>query len=335
MQERIRKFTARIGTTLDRFIDLKEAEFPYASGELSKLLRDIGLAGKIINREINRAGLTELAGKSGLENVQGEQQQLLDMAAHIRFVRALTTGKQTCCIVSEEEDEPILTDNPQAKYVVTMDPLDGSSNIDVNVPVGTIFSIFHRKTEPGSIPTEEDILQPGREQIAAGYILYGTSTLLVYTTGYGVNGFTYDPSLGEYYLSHPDLKFPAEGNTYSINESHFFEFPEYIQNYLTHCKKQGYTARYIGSLVADFHRNLLTGGIYLYPARPARPEGKLRLLYENNPLAFLAEQAGGLATDGQGRILDIVPTGRHQRTPLFIGSKGMVEEAMGYVSQKS
>jgi fructose-1,6-bisphosphatase I len=333
MDDKIKALSAPIGTTLDRCIDLNQDEFPYATGDLSRLLRDIGLAAKILGREINRAGLAGIGGMAGSENIQGEDQKMLDVVGHIRFVRALKMGGQVCCIVSEEQEELVLTGNEDAKYVIAMDPLDGSSNIEVNVPIGTVFGIYRRKTEVGTSPTvAEDALQPGHEQVAAGYVLFGSSTMLVYTTGYGVNGFTYDPTLGEFYLSHPKMRFPEEGNIYSINESHYFKYAEAIQQYLNHCKQEGYTARYIGSFVSDFHRSLIKGGIYLYPATPGvYPEGKLRLLYECNPLAFIAEQAGGMAYGGGQRIMDIVPKDMHQRVPLVIGSERMVKEAMGFL----
>ncbi|GAA4837791.1 class 1 fructose-bisphosphatase [Algivirga pacifica] len=320
--------TAPVGTTLDRFIAQKQEQFPYATGELSQLLRDIALASKIINREINRAGLAGIEGASGTENVQGEAQQKLDVVADVRFTRALSKGGETCGIVSEECDHIIETGNKHAKYIVTIDPLDGSSNIDVNVLVGTIFSIYRRRSPIGSSPTEADMLQEGTEQVAAGYVLYGSSTMLVYSTGYGVNGFTYEPSLGEYFLSHPKMKMKEDGKIFSINEGAYNTFPEGVKAYLKHCKDQEYSGRYIGSLVGDFHRNLLKGGIYIYPATEKYEQGKLRLLYECNALAFLAEQAGGVATDGYQRILNVKPTSLHQRTPFFVGSKKMVEKAM-------
>jgi len=333
MNEKIKALSAPVGTTLDRWIDLNQDQFPYATGELSRLLRDIGLAAKILGREINRAGLGDITGMAGSENVQGEDQKMLDIVGHIRFVRALKMGGQVCCIVSEEKEELVLTGKDDAKYVIAMDPLDGSSNIEVNVPIGTVFGIYRRKTEIGTPPeVAKDALQKGAEQIAGGYVLFGSSTMLVYTTGYGVNGFTYDHSLGEFYLSHPKMRFPAEGNIYSINESHYFKYGEAVQHYLNHCKREGYTARYIGSLVADFHRSLIKGGIYLYPATPGvYPEGKLRLLYECNPLAFIAEQAGGLAYGNGQRIMEIAPVDMHQRVPLVIGSERMVKEAMRFL----
>ena len=242
-------------------------------------------------------------------------------------MRALSKGGEVCAIVSEEEDDVIDLQNNSGKYVVAIDPLDGSSNIDVNISIGTIFSIYRRKTPLGSPITSEDIMQPGNQQVAAGYVLYGSSTMLVYTTGCGANGFTYEASLGEFFLSHPNIQAPKNGNIYSINEGLEFEWEPGIKSYVKTCKENKYQSRYIGSLVADFHRNLLKGGIYLYPATLKNPNGKLRLLYEANALAFIIEQAGGKASDGKQRILDIQPDTLHQRTPLFIGSDKMVEEA--------
>ncbi|MBV6644370.1 MAG: class 1 fructose-bisphosphatase [Cyclobacteriaceae bacterium] len=319
-----------IGTTLDRFIKKKQDEFPYATGELSQLLRDIALAGKIINREVNKSGLLDIAGAYGSKNVQGEDQQKLDVIANIRFTRALRNGGQVCAIVSEE-DEEIIHLNPNCRYVVAMDPLDGSSNIDVNVSIGTIFSIYRRISPVGGPVQEEDVLQKGQEQIAAGYILYGSSTMLVYTTGHGVHGFTLEPSLGEFVLSHAILKCPEDGKIYSINEGSWKYFDKGTQSYIEDCKERDLTARYIGSLVADFHRNMLKGGIYIYPKTENTPNGKLRLLYECNALAFIAEQAGGQATDGHQRILDINPTSFHQRSPFYIGSTKMVAHAMSFL----
>ncbi len=316
-----------VGITLDRYIKLKQGDFPFASGELSQLLRDIALAAKIVNRETNRAGLSNIGGAFGQTNVQGEEQQKLDVIANIRFMRALSKGGEVCAIVSEEEDGVIDLQNKSGKYVVAIDPLDGSSNIDVNISIGTIFSIYRRKTPAGSPITSEDIMQPGNQQVAAGYVLYGSSTMLVYTTGCGVSGFTYESSLGEFFLSHPDIKAPETGKIYSINEGLELEWHSGIKEYVRGCKEKKYQSRYIGSLVADFHRNLLKGGVYLYPATFSNPNGKLRLLYEANALAFIIEQACGKATDGENRILDLQPETLHQRTPLLIGSKQMVEEA--------
>jgi fructose-1,6-bisphosphatase I len=320
-----------VGTTLDRFIMQRQHDFPFATGELSQLLRDIALAGKIINREINRAGLLDIVGSVGTQNVQGETQQKLDVIANIRFMRALTNGGEACAIISEEDEEMIDTGNPHGRYVVAIDPLDGSSNIDCNVAVGTIFAIYRRVTPIGTHPTHEDVFQSGDRQVAAGYLLYGSSTMLVYTTGFGVNGFTYEPSLGEYILSHPTMRISDTGKTYSCNEGNYLDFPSPVRKYLDSCRNNRCTARYIGSLVADFHRNLLKGGIYLYPSTINAPTGKLRLLYECYPLAFLIEQAGGKASDGWQRILDIKPTALHQRTPFFVGSPSMVNEAEQYI----
>ena len=324
-----------VGITLDRFIKLKQSDFPFASGELSQLLRDIALAAKIVNRETNRAGLANIGGAFGQTNVQGEEQQKLDVIANIRFMRALSKGGEVCAIVSEEEDAVIDLKNNSGKYVVAIDPLDGSSNIDVNISIGTIFSIYRRKTPVGSPITEADIMQPGNQQVAAGYVLYGSSTMLVYTTGCGINGFTYENSLGEFFLSHPDMQAPEDGKIYSINEGLELEWDPAIKTYIRQCKAEKLQSRYIGSLVADFHRNLLKGGIYLYPSTQKNPSGKLRLLYEANALALLIEQAGGAATDGHRRILDIQPESLHQRTPLIIGSRKMVEQVQNLIQTSS
>ncbi|WP_338877340.1 class 1 fructose-bisphosphatase (plasmid) [Spirosoma sp. SC4-14] len=324
-----------VGVTLDRYIMTRQTAFAYATGELSQLLRDIALASKIIHREVNRAGLIDLTGNMGLQNVQGESQQKLDVIANIRFTRALKNGGEACALISEEEEEIIYTGNNQGKYVVAIDPLDGSSNIDVNVSIGTIFSIYRRVTPIGTLAAREDFLQGGQEQVAAGYILYGSSTILVYTTGSGVNGFTYDYSLGEFILSHPDIKSPEDGVIYSCNEGNLNEYAPPIQQYVADCRQRQYSARYIGSLVADFHRNLLQGGIYLYPATRKNPDGKLRLLYECYPLAFIAEQAGCKISDGTQSILDIVPTDFHQRSPLFMGAPRMIKRLLSYLQQKN
>lgn len=315
-----------IGTALDRFIKNHQNQFPFASGELSQLLRDIALASKVVNREVNKAGLIDIMGAIGSVNTGGDQQQKLDVLANIRFTRALMKGGEVCALVSEEA-ESFVDLNNEGKYVIAIDPLDGSSNIDVNVSIGTIFSIYRRKSLVGTPIQEEDILQKGTDQVAAGYILYGSSTMLVYTTGHGVNGFTYEPSLGEYFLSHPDMQIPEDGKIYSVNEGSANSFSQSVKDYLQYCKDNKYTGRYIGSLVADFHRNLLKGGIYIYPATEKDPNGKLRLMYECNALAFIAEQAGGKATDGRNRIMEIEPTQLHQRTPFYVGSKNMVDRA--------
>ncbi len=328
--------------TLGEFIVAKQHDFPHASGELSSLIGSIKLAAKIVNREINKAGLVDITGASGEENIQGEQQQKLDLYANDKFKAALENRDQVCGVASEEEDEAVAFNkelNQNAKYVVLMDPLDGSSNIDVNVSVGTIFSIYRRISPIGTPAIEDDFLQPGNKQVAAGYIIYGSSTMLVYTTGNGVHGFTYDPSLGVFCLSHENMQIPKDGNIYSINEGNYIRFPEGVKQYLKYCQEikpednRPYTSRYIGSLVADFHRNLLKGGIYLYPSTQAYPNGKLRLLYECNPMAMLIEQAGGKATDGEQRILDINPTELHQRMPFFVGSSNMVDKVQNFLDE--
>ena len=323
-----------VGITLERYIMRKQAEFPYATGELSQLLRDLALAGKIVNRDVNRAGLSRITGAMGNENVQGEQQQKLDVEANIRFIRALTNGGECCAILSEEDEEIVQTGNVQGKYVVAMDPLDGSSNIDVNVSIGTIFSIYRRVSRVGGPARTEDFLQGGRAQVAAGYILYGSSTMLVYTTGHGVVGFTYETSLGEFFLSHPNLKIPRQGPVFSCNEGNWFDYPEFVRTFLTTCKERRLTARYVGSLVADYHRSLFTGGIYLYPPTTAKPGGKLRLLYECYPLDYLIEQAGGSAVTGAHLVLDVPPIADlHQRAPLFVGSADLVKELQAVAAQ--
>ena len=313
--------------TLSEFIVERQGEFPGSSGDLSSLLTAFRLAAKIVSREANKAGLmADILGAAGNENVQGEEQQKLDVYANNLFIRMMKTQGCVCAVASEENDDIVHFDNG-GKYVVTMDPLDGSSNIDVNVSIGTIFSIYKRVSS-GPKATLEDFLQPGTAQVAAGYIVYGSSTMLVYSTGHGVNGFTLDPSIGTFCLSHPNMKTSEDGKIYSINEGNWFEFSDGVRKYIDACKQKKMSARYIGSLVADFHRNLLKGGIYLYPGTQKAPKGKLRLLYEANPLAFIAEQAGGSATDGAKRILELKPTELHQRTPLYIGSTNMVEAAM-------
>ncbi len=321
--------------TLGEFIIEKQEDFRYSTGELSRLLSAIRLASKMVNREVNKAGIANIIGHAGNTNVQGEDQQKLDVLANDIFINALSQREVVCGIASEENDDFIeikASENAHmSKYVVLIDPLDGSSNIDVNVAVGTIFSIYRRVTEPGTPVQPKDFLQKGVNQIAAGYVIYGSSTMIVYTTGNGVNGFTLDPSLGTYYLSHPNIKFPTKGKIYSINEGNYVKFPQGVKDYLKYCQKEEedrpYTSRYIGSLVADFHRNMLKGGIYIYPSTSQSPQGKLRLLYECNPMAFLAEQAGGKASDGFKRIMEIEPTELHQRVPFFCGSAAMVTKA--------
>ncbi|WP_336067909.1 class 1 fructose-bisphosphatase [Mesoflavibacter sp. CH_XMU1404-2] len=321
--------------TLGEFIIENQSSFKYSSGELSRLINSIRLAAKVVNHEVNKAGLVDIIGAAGDTNIQGEDQQKLDVYANDKFIHTLTNRNIVCGIASEEEDDFISINsqdsNNQNKYVVLIDPLDGSSNIDVNVSVGTIFSVFRRVTPVGTPVTIEDFLQQGNKQVAAGYVVYGTSTMLVYTTGHGVNGFTLNPAIGTFYLSHPDMQFPEDGNIYSVNEGNYIHFPQGVKNYIKYCQMEEgdrpYTSRYIGSLVSDFHRNMIKGGIYMYPKSSKNSDGKLRLLYECNPMAFLAEQANGKASDGFTRILDITPTELHQRVPFFCGSKNMVTKA--------
>ncbi len=326
--------------TLDEFTLQQLRLFPTATGELSRLLRDIGLAAKRINVEVNKAGLVDILGDYGSTNVQGEEVQKLDIYANNQMIGVLKHGISCAGIASEEMDQVEIFDDEtsnQSKYVCSFDPLDGSSNIDVNVSVGTIFGVYKRVSKVGTPCTEEDFLQAGTKQVAAGYIVYGSSTMLVYATRRGVNGFTLDPSIGEFCLSHPNIQCPPDGKLYSVNHGHYFQYTKGIQNYINTCqhkhKNNGgpYTQRYIGSMVSDLHRNLIKGGIFLYPAITEKPTGKLRLLYECNPFAFIFSVAGGKATNGEKRILDIVPTSLHQRTPLFIGSKNMMAELQTYL----
>lgn len=329
--------------TLGQFIIEKQADFPFSKGELSRLLRDIGIASKIVNREVNKAGLADILGDAGEINIQGENVKKLDVFANEQFIAALSVGGECCAIASEENEDIIIINNEMsknAKYVVAIDPLDGSSNIDVNVSVGTIFSIYRRTslTGPG---TNEDFFQRGTEQVAAGYVIYGSSCMMVYTTGKGVNGFTLDPSIGEFCLSHPNMQTPKTATTYSINEGNYVHFPDGVKKYLKYCQEEDdatnrpFSSRYIGSGVADIHRNLITGGVYIYPTTAKSPKGKLRLLYECNPLAFIVEQAGGKATDGFHRIMELDIKELHQRTPLFIGSSDMVDKAGAYMKKYS
>lgn len=323
--------------TLGEFIIKKQNDFQYTSGELSRLMNAIRLAAKMVSYKVNQAGLVDINGAIGTENVQGEQQQKLDVIANNIFIENLTEREIVCGIGSEENDDfiEIKGSGSNNKYVLLMDPLDGSSNIDVNVSVGTIFSVFRRVSEVGTPVTKEDFLQKGTEQVAAGYVIYGSSTMLVYTTGNGVNGFTLNPSLGTFFLSHPDMKINETGEIYSVNEGNYNQFEKGVKEYIAYCKddenKKSYSSRYIGSLVADVHRNILKGGIYMYPGTISKPNGKLRLLYECNPFAMIIEQAGGKATDGKQRIMEIEPTDLHQRVPIFCGSKKMVEELESFL----
>ena len=326
-------------TTLGEFIIENQNNFKYSSGELSRLINAIRLAAKVVNHEIRKAGLIDITGASGDINIQGETQQKLDVLANDLFKQTIINREIVCGIASEEDDDFIIVEGSNKqndnKYVLLMDPLDGSSNIDVNVSVGTIFSIYRRISPTGTPVTKADFLQKGNEQVAAGYVAYGTSTMMVFTTGHGVNGFTLNPAIGTFYLSHPNIQIPKKGQIYSINEGNYVHFPEGVKQYLKYCQElknnRPYTSRYIGSLVSDFHRNMLKGGIYMYPKASNNPNGKLRLTYECNPMAFIAEQAGGKASDGFTRILDIQPTDLHQRVPFFCGSTEMVKTAEGFM----
>jgi fructose-1,6-bisphosphatase I len=330
--------------TLSEFVMERQSDFPYASGDLTRLLSDIGIAGKIINHKVNKAGLQDILGAAANINVQGETQMKMDVFSDETLLNAMRWGGQVAGAGSEENEKYFAFDQEhckKAKYVILFDPLDGSSNIDVNVSIGTIFSIFRRKSSIGDLANVNDFLQKGDEQVAAGYIIYGSSTMLVYTTGHGVNGFTLQPSIGEFFLSHPNMKIPEDGAIYSMNEGNLNSCEKGVQEYIAWCKESDkktnrpYSARYIGSLVADFHRNLIKGGIYIYPGTTKNKSGKLRMQYECNPLAFIVEQAGGKATDGHRRIMEIVPTDLHQRSPLFIGSKNMVEKVEALIKQHS
>jgi fructose-1,6-bisphosphatase I len=329
--------------TLDEFTIQSIRTLPNATGELSSLLRDIGLAAKRVNVEVNKAGLVDILGDAGSVNVQGEDVKKLDIYANNQFVGVLQRGVSCAGIASEELDEFLGFDDEasrNSKYVCLFDPLDGSGNIDVNVSIGTIFSIYKRVTPKGTPVALEDFLQPGNQQVAAGYIVYGSSTMLVYGTKRGVNGFTLDPSIGEFCLSHPDIKCPEKGKIYSVNHGNFFQYDEGVKKYINGCqnktKETGgpYTQRYIGSMVADVHRNLIKGGLFMYPGTTDKPKGKLRLLYEANPFAFIVEVAGGKATNGKQPILEVIPTELHQRTPLFIGSKTMMAELESCIAKE-
>jgi fructose-1,6-bisphosphatase I len=327
--------------SLGEFIIERQSDFKYAKGELSRLFSAISLAARIINREVKRAGLNGILGDFGSTNVQGEEVKKLDVFSNEQFIHALKERGEVCAIASEENEGMIEFNgefSKTGKYIVAFDPLDGSSNIDVNVSVGSIFSIY-RKTSEGDCATLDDFMQAGVEQVAAGYVIYGSSTMLVYSTGNGVNGFTLDPSIGAFFLSHPNMQIPKTGKIYSINEGNYVHFPQGVKDYIKYCQVEDkatsrpYSSRYIGSAVADFHRNMLKGGIFIYPSTSTAPKGKLRLLYECNPLAFLVEHAGGKASDGFNRILDIKPTSLHQRTPLFIGSPDMVAQAEEFMQK--
>lgn len=325
--------------TLDEYIIQAQNKFPGATGELSQLLRDIGLAAKIISREVNKAGITNLLGVDGSTNVHGESVKRLDLFADQQLISALDRSMITCMVISEENDGIVRLNSEGGKYIVYMDPLDGSSNIDVNVSIGSIFSIYMRQPRFDKKLVEDDALQPGTRQVAAGYVLYGSSTIMVYTTGLGVSSFTLDPSIGEFILSEDDFKIPECGNIYSINEGSYNSWADGLKKYIKYCQVEDeetnrpYTARYIGSMVADLHRTLIKGGIFIYPASTRYPNGKLRLMYECNPLSFIIEQAGGMAIDGKKRIMEKQPTSIHQRIPIYIGSPDNVKKVKELLDQ--
>jgi fructose-1,6-bisphosphatase I len=330
--------------TLDEFTIQQLRNFPTATGELSSLLRDIGLAAKRVNVEVNKAGLVDILGDAGTINVQGEEVKKLDVFANNQFTGVLKHGISCAGIASEELEDIVVFDDEvsnNSKYVCLFDPLDGSANIDVNVSIGTIFAVFRRVTPKGLPCGPEDFLQKGINMVAAGYVIYGSSTMLVYATRRGVNGFTLDPSIGEFTLSHPDIKCPPSGKIYSVNHGHFFQYDGRVKKYIDACQKKTkenggpYTQRYIGSMVADVHRNLIKGGIFMYPGTTGKPQGKLRLLYECNPFAFIVEVAGGKATNGNERILDVQPTELHQRSPFFVGSQMMMQELEVYLEKSN
>jgi fructose-1,6-bisphosphatase I len=325
--------------TLEQYIVDQQALYKEATGSLSRIFRAIELAAKIVNRDVRKAGLVDILGSFGSTNVQGEDQKKLDVIANDVFTNALGRCGEVCAVVSEElEDVTWITGAENAAYVVSIDPLDGSSNIDVNASIGTIFSVYRRQNIALQ-PNVDDCLQEGKYQVAAGYIIYGSSTMLVYTTGAGVNGFTLDDGIQEFCLSHPDIRIPENGKIFSVNEGNFGAFPSGVQRYIQYCKEKDadtsrpYGARYIGSLIADFHRNLLKGGIFIYPPTAKDPNGKLRLVYECNTMAWIVEQAGGLASTGLHRILDVKPEKLHQRVPIFIGSRNMVNQAVEFYQQ--
>lgn len=325
--------------SLSQFIADQQSKHPEATGDLSKIFRDIKFAAKIVNRDVRKAGLVDLLGAHGTVNVQGEEVKKLDIIANEEFKASLTLGGDCCAIISEEEEDIHqieTTLNVNSKYIIAMDPLDGSSNIDVNASIGTIFSVYRRISPVGGPVTMADVLQKGTNQVAAGYIIYGSSTMMVFTTGNGVDAFTLDSSIGDFCLSHPDIKIPQDGTIYSINDGNYDRFDQGVKNYVDYCRnstiKEAYSARYIGSMVSDFHRNLLKGGIFMYPSTTDAPNGKLRLMFESNPIAFITEQAGGKATTGDGtRILDLEPTEIHQRNPVFMGSTNMVDKAESFI----
>lgn len=330
------------GTTLERHLLERQRNTPEATGDFTGLFQQIALAAKIIASRVSKAGLADILGLTGDVNVQGEEVMKLDIFANRTLIHCVEGGGHVCIMGSEENEEPIgiPTHYPKGKYVLQFDPLDGSGNIDINASIGTIFSIHRRKSAGNGPGTLDDLLQPGRDIVAAGYVIYGSSNMLVYSTGHGVHGFTLDPAIGEFFLSHEEIRIPERGKIYSVNEGNYRKWAPGVRRWADMVKsgeggRGAYGLRYIGAMVADFHRTLLKGGIFAYPGDAKNPSGKLRLLYEASPLSFIAEAAGGAASDGTGRILDIEPEKLHQRTPLFVGSKLDVEDALRLMNEPS
>jgi len=331
IQKEVNNISPGLGPSLDQFLQQEHQQWPDFPSALLRILHAIAEAGKAVNDVVRRLDLVGIIGSQGVQNLSGDEQQHLDMMAHRCFVQSLVATGEVCAVISEEAEDIVACPSRGSNYVVALDPLDGSPNIDVNAAIGTIFSVYQRRSARSMPVQPEDVLQAGSQQQAAGYILYGTSTMLVYTIGHGVHGFTYEPSASQFFLVHQAMQMPQNGHTYAINDGHFNDFPSYVQRYIQRCRRDRCAARYMGALVADFHRHLIQGGVYLYPPTPTNPEGKLRLMLECNALAFLAQQAGGTASNGQQAILAIQPQSIHQRVPLYIGSIHMVQDLLAAV----
>jgi fructose-1,6-bisphosphatase I len=328
MQKETSNILPDLRPSLDQFLQEEQQQFPDYPEALPRILHAMAEAGKVVNDVVRRLDLVDVIGSQGTHNFSGDEQQKLDMMAHHCFVRRLVATEEVCAVISEEEADILVCPNSGSDYIVALDPLDGSPNIDVNAAIGTIFSVYQRRSTPSMPVHQEDVLQEGSKQLAAGYILYGTSTMLVYTACHGVHAFTYEPSRSEFFLVYQAMQIPKDGRSYAINDGHFNTFPSYVQRYIQQCRRNSYAMRYMGALVADFHRHLIQGGIYLYPPTRKNPEGKLRLMLECNALALIAEQAGGAASNGQQAILAIQPKAIHQRVPLYIGSTNMVQKLL-------
>lgn len=322
---------SKLKPSFAHFLRQEQTKFPHLPEALLTILETITAASETVHEIVRKLDLTDILGSQGTYNSSGDEQQKLDVIAHNTFVQALAATGEVCALISEEEEGIITLNNSAGAYVVAIDPLDGSPNIDVNAPIGTIFSVYRRRSLPTTPAQEADVLQAGQQQLAAGYVLYGTSTMLVYSVGHGVHGFTYDPAVDTFLLVYQDMQMPQDGKNYAVNDGYFDVFPHYVQHYIQQCRQQGYSARYMGALIADFHRHLIKGGIYLYPPTHKNPRGKLRLTLECNALAFIAEQAGGVASNGQQSILSIQPQGIHQRVPFYIGSKHMVQSLLASI----